>query len=63
MAIPYRTAIFKSANIFVMVIWGTTTKLNYRQYFQLYGIQCATLIVFGNTWGWDFYIGTQNGKL
>ena len=36
MAILYRTAKFKSANIFAMVIWGPTTKFNSCQYFQLY---------------------------
>ena len=40
MAIPYRTAKFKSANIFihVIVIWGSSAKFNFRQYFRLYGI-------------------------
>ena len=37
MAIPYRTAKFKSANIFAMAIWGPTAKFNSRQYFRLYG--------------------------
>ena len=37
MAIPYRTAKFKSANIFAMAIWGPTAKFNSHQYFQLYG--------------------------
>jgi hypothetical protein len=36
MAIPYRTAKFKSANI--RAILGSTAKFNYRQYFRLYGI-------------------------
>ena len=39
MAIPYRTSIFKSANILIIaVIWGSTAKFNARQYFWLYGI-------------------------
>ena len=38
MAIPYRTAKFKSANILVIAIWGSTAKFNSSQYFQLYGI-------------------------
>ena len=37
MAILYRTAKFKSANILVTAIWGSTAKFNSRQYFQLYG--------------------------
>ena len=37
MAIPYRTAKFKSANNFTMAILGPTAKFNSRQYFQLYG--------------------------
>ena len=40
MAIPYQTTKFKSANIFVMAIWGPTAKFNSRQYFRLYGITC-----------------------
>ena len=32
-----KTAKFKSANIFAMVIWGPTAKFNSRQYFRLYG--------------------------
>ena len=32
-----KTAKFKSANIFTMVIWGPTAKFNSRQYFRLYG--------------------------
>jgi hypothetical protein len=38
MAIPYRTAKFKSANIIAIEILGSTAKFNARQYFQLYGI-------------------------
>ena len=38
MAIPYQTDKFKSANIFVIAIWGQTTKFNSHQYFWLYGI-------------------------
>ena len=38
MAIPYRTAKFKSANILLIAIWGSTAKFNARQYFRLYGI-------------------------
>ena len=38
MAIPYRTAKFKSANTFVMANWDPTAKFNSRQYFWLYGI-------------------------
>ena len=37
-AIPYRTAKFKSANIFAIAIWGPTAKFNSRQYFRLYGM-------------------------
>ena len=37
-AIQYRTAKFKSANIFAMTIWGPTAKFNSRQYFPLYGM-------------------------
>ena len=36
MAIPYRTAKFKSANILAIVILGSTAKFNSCQYFQLY---------------------------
>ena len=39
MAIPYRIAKFKSANIFAIAIWGPTAKFNSRQYFQLYGMR------------------------
>ena len=42
MAIPYQTSIFKSANAFVIAIWGPTTKFNSCQYFRLYGM-CANL--------------------
>jgi hypothetical protein len=38
MAIPYRTAKFKSANILAMAILGSTAKFNPHQYFRLYGI-------------------------
>ena len=38
MAIPYRTAKFKSANILSIAILGSTAKFNARQYFRLYGI-------------------------
>ena len=38
MAIPYRTAKFKSANIFVSVAQDQTTKFKDCQYFRLYGI-------------------------
>ena len=38
MAIPYRTAKFKSANTFKTAIWDPTAKFNSCQYFQLYGI-------------------------
>ena len=38
MAIPYRTAKFKSANILAIAILGSTTKFNSRQYFRLYSI-------------------------
>jgi hypothetical protein len=37
MAIPYRTAKFKSTNILAIVILGPTAKFNCRQYFRLYG--------------------------
>ena len=38
MAIPYRTAEFKSSNTLVIAIWGSTDKFNSRQYyFRLYG--------------------------
>ena len=40
MVIPYRTAKFKSASIFAMVIWRSTAnlKFNSRQYFHLHGM-------------------------
>ena len=38
MAIPYRTANFKSANKFAMAIWEPTAKFNSHQYFWLYGM-------------------------
>ena len=38
MAIPYQTAKFKSANILLIAIWGSTAKFNARQYFRLYGM-------------------------
>ena len=37
MAIPYRTAKFKSANSLAIAILGSTAKFNARQYFRLYG--------------------------
>ena len=37
MVILYRTTKFKSANILVIAILGSTTKFNSRQYFRLYG--------------------------
>ena len=37
MAIPYRTAKFKSANILIIAILGSTANFNSRQYFRLYG--------------------------
>ena len=43
-AIPYRTAKFKSANIFAIAIWGPTAKFNPRQYFRLYGICICTYV-------------------
>ena len=39
MAIMYRTAKFKFANILAIVILGSTAKFNSRQYFWLYGIK------------------------
>ena len=38
MAILYRTAKFKSANMFEMAIWDPTAKFNSCQYFLLYGM-------------------------
>ena len=38
MAILYRTAKSKSANILAIVILGSTAKFNSHQYFRLYGI-------------------------
>ena len=38
MAIPYRTAKFKSGNILAIAILGSTAKFNARQYFRLYGM-------------------------
>ena len=43
MAIPYRTAKFKSAKIFAIVILGSTAKFNFRQYFRLYGIPMSRI--------------------
>ena len=39
MAIPYRTAKFKSASILPIAILGSTVKFNSHQYFRLYGMQ------------------------
>ena len=36
MVIPYRTAKFKSTNIFAIAILGPTAKFNSHQYFRLY---------------------------
>ena len=44
MAIPYRTANFKFANMFAMASWDPTTKLNSRQYFWLYGMICNSCV-------------------
>ena len=45
MAIPYRTAKFKSANILPIAILGSTAKFNSRQCFRLYGTSCLYLHV------------------
>ena len=45
MAIPCRTANFKSANILLIAIWGSTAKFNARQYFRLYGIFKNLLLI------------------
>ena len=42
MAIPYRTAKFKSANILTIANLGSTVKFNSRQYFLLYNIHVHT---------------------
>ena len=47
MAIPYRIAKFKSANIFTMAIYGPTAKFNSRQYFWLYGIYLTQIYKYG----------------
>ena len=44
MAIPYRTAKFKSTNKFAMVIWDPTAKFDSHQYFQLHG---NTFLIIG----------------
>ena len=46
MAIPYRTAKFKSANILPIAILGSTAKFNSRQYFRLYGIHISPGIYY-----------------
>ena len=46
-AIPYRTAKFKSANIFAIAIWGPTAKFNSRQYFRLYG---TSMVIGAKAW-------------
>ena len=43
MAILYRTAKFKSANILAIAILGSNAKFNSHQYFRLYGIHLTTL--------------------
>ena len=49
MAIPYRTAKFKSANTLIIAILGSTTNFNSRQYFWLYGTLHARILqLFGN---------------
>ena len=57
-AIPYRTAKFKPANIFATAIWGPTAKFNSRQYFRLYGT-CFHVhdIIIGNTFDFDCRFG------
>ena len=55
MAIPYRTAKFKSANIFLIVIWGSTAKFNARQYFRLYGSACLN-----TTWQRTHFTSTNS---
>ena len=40
MAIPYRTAKFKSTNSLAIAILGSIAKFNARQYFRLYGSNC-----------------------
>ena len=37
MAIPYRTAKSKSANVHAKVIWDPNVKFNSQQFFRLYG--------------------------
>ena len=44
MAIPYRTAKFKSANILAIAILGSTAKFNARQCFRLYGKLISVLL-------------------
>ena len=48
MAIPYRTAKFKSANNIMLsiAILSSTAKFNFRQYFRLYGIMQDLVHVF-----------------
>ena len=48
MAIPYRTAKFKSTNIFVSAAQDQTVKFKDRQYFRLYG---KTEEARGRDWG------------
>ena len=62
MAILYRIAKFKSANILAIAILGSTTKFNARQYFRLYGniitvvtwkrAQGLCTLPWGQTGGW-----------
>ena len=53
MAIPYRTAIFKSANVLAIAILGSTAKFNSHQYFQLYGINLLAPAIVLVAWGGD----------
>ena len=49
MTIPYRTAKFKSANVFILAALDHTAKFKDRQYFRLYGLYKSLLHVHVTT--------------
>ena len=70
MVILYRTTKFKSANILVIAIWGSTAKFNSRQYFQLYGMRIMRMHVWlisyiklDHTLYWTNYGSIEQGTL
>ena len=56
MAVPYRTAKFKSTSIVAMAIWGPTAKFNSRQYFRLYSYIVVTFLSYTFPYTFEYWI-------